>query len=93
MNLERLTKNGFESIEGEIYRGLGIYKENNTYYCILLNGINKGLALCSCSKLKLMKEFINKALELGSVDEIEKMFISSNLSRQLARLRNEYWIL
>lgn len=93
MNLERLTKNGLESIEGEIYRGLGIYKENNTYYCILLNGINKGLALCSCSKLKLMKEFINKALELGSVDEIEKMFISSNLSRQLARLRNEYWIL
>ena len=40
-----------------------------------------------------MKEFINKALELGSVNEIEKMFISSNLSRQLARLRNEYWIL
>lgn len=93
MKIERLTKNGFELIEGKIYKDLGIYKENNMYYCILLNGTNKGIALCSCSKLKLIKEFINKTLKLGSVNEIENMLINSNLSRQLARLRNEYWIL
>lgn len=90
MNLERLTKNGLETIEGKIYRGFGVYKENNTYYCILLNGVNKGAALCSCSKLKLIKEFIDKALNISNVEDIENSF---KMSRELTKLRNEYWIL
>lgn len=93
MNLERLTKNGLETIEGKIYRGFGVYKENNQYYCVLLNGDNKGLALCSCSKLKLIKEFVNKILDIATAEEIETTCINSNLSKELVKLRNEYWIL
>lgn len=90
MNLERLTKNGLETIEGKIYRGFGVYKENNQYYCVLLNGDNKGLALCSCSKLKLIKEFIDKALNISNIEDIENSF---KMSYKLTKLRNEYWIL
>lgn len=94
MKIERLTKQGLEEIEGMLYKGFGIYKgENDMYYCILLNGSNKGIALCSCSKLKLIKEFTNKILNIATVEEIETTCINSNLSKELVKLRNEYWIL
>lgn len=95
MKIKRLTVNGLEEVEGRIYKGLGIYKSNdfNMYYCVLLNGMNKGIALCSCTKLKLIKEYIDKALNVITVEEIENNLVNDKISKDLVRLRNEYWVL
>lgn len=83
--LQRMTINGMEEVKGQIYKDLGIYKMNDTYYCILLNGGNKGNALCSCSKLKLIKEFINELLNISTVQNIENNNCDSSVFSEIKK--------
>lgn len=92
--LLRRSRTGLEKVEGVIYKGYGIYKENtnNQYYCILIKGSNKGYAVCNCSKLELLREFIDKSYDILKPEEIENN-ISNPKMTKLNKLRNEYWIL
>ena len=94
VTLERKIINGFDEVQGRVVDGYGIYKDiNNRYYCIILDGINKGVAICDCSKLKLLKEFINKLNNIISVEGMINNNFNYDISHKIANLRNEYWIL
>lgn len=87
-------KDGFKEVEGVIYKDYGVYKgENNRYYCIILNGINKGFALCDCSTIKLTKKFIDDICNIARVEEVESEYFNSNIHRNIAKVRNGYWTL
>ena len=95
VNIIRKTTNGYENISGRIYKGVGIYKHENNgrYYAILMNGQCKCEALCDCSKLKLIKEFIDNVLNLVSIKDMESTPFDCKLRSDIAKIRNEYWLL
>jgi hypothetical protein len=94
VTLKRKTINGFEKVQGRIIDGYGVYKDiNKRYYCIILEGTNKGITLCDCSKLKLIKEFISKLNNIISAEDINSNNFQSDTKHKIAKLRNEYWIL
>ncbi|MDK0668786.1 hypothetical protein P5F12_13435 [Clostridium perfringens] len=86
-------KEGIKEVDGRIYKGIGINKNGETYYCQVQKGTMKGFALGSCSKLKLIKKFIDEILDIVTLEELESDNFNPDLMRDIAILRNKYWLL
>lgn len=86
-------KEGIKEVDGRIYKGIGINKSGETYYCQTQNGVMKGFALCSCSTLSLIKQFIDEIFNMTTLEELENNSFNPDLMRDIAILRNKYWLL
>ena len=84
---------GIKEVDGRIYKGIGINKNGKTYYCQTQKGAMKGFALGSCSKLKLIKQFIDEIFDITTLEDLESDTLNSEISRDVAILRNKYWLL
>lgn len=85
------TLEGFEEAEGRLYKGIGIVKKDNHYFCYTQNGIIKGYALTGYNTLKIMKKFIDELLEITTLEKLESDIFDKELADMIAQLRVKYW--
>ncbi|XZH34367.1 hypothetical protein ACSW8L_15765 (plasmid) [Clostridium perfringens] len=84
---------GIKEVNGVVYKGIGINRNGRSYYCQTQKGVVKGFALCSCSTLSLIKQFIDEVLNITTLEELENNSFNPDLMRDIAILRNRYWLL